>query len=98
MSSERQPGAAGGGLARLGRLGRPRGDGVPGLLVEHRFAPAIGQPAAEVPDALAGQLDVRGALDADRRCRRTTDSLVLVASRPSSLNRVLCRVEVSPAV
>jgi hypothetical protein len=58
MSAENVYGAArvsdGGGFAGLGR---PDGDCVPGQLVEHWLAAPVGEPAAEVPDALAVQLD-----------------------------------------
>jgi hypothetical protein len=45
------------GLGGLGELGQAGGDRVPGQLLEHRLAAAVGQPAAEVPDGLAVQLD-----------------------------------------
>jgi hypothetical protein len=52
-----QPGADGGGLGGLGQLGQPRGDGVPGQLLERRRPAAVGRPAAEVPDGLAVEPD-----------------------------------------
>ena len=43
---------------------------MPGEFVEHRLAAAVGQPAAEVADALVHSSMVRGAFAAARRCRR----------------------------